>query len=88
MDINFLSGGFPYLGEPLREFGTVDHTGLRVDQREALEKKILEWRIEAGAVGPMHALWDVISDAECLLAGKKTLLQGAPGVVYAKLMAY
>ncbi|MBY0559840.1 hypothetical protein [Hyphomicrobium sp.] len=31
-------------------------------------------RAKASAVGPMHALWDVILDAEAILAGKQSLL--------------
>lgn len=31
-------------------------------------------RRKARSVGPLHALWDVIADAEALLDGRKTLL--------------
>ena len=32
-------------------------------------------RRRIGSVGPMHAYWDTISDAEAILAGKRSLLE-------------
>jgi len=39
-----------------------------------LQAAITSARSRASKVGPMHSLWDVISDAEALLAGKPTML--------------
>lgn len=40
---------------------------------DEIRQGIKKMRAIAAPVGPMHAYWDVISDAECLLAGKPTL---------------
>lgn len=56
-------------------------------QRDALRRRIIAWRAIAEPVGPLHALWDVISDADALLAGRETILPGTPDEVYAELMA-
>lgn len=44
------------------------------EQREKLRRKIKEWRAIAEPVGPQHALWDTIFDAEALLVGRVTLV--------------
>lgn len=44
----------------------------------ALNAAILSARARASKVGPQHALWDVIADAEALLAGKCTLGDWGP----------
>lgn len=43
-------------------------------QRDQLSNKIMEWRKIAEPVGPLHSLWDVIFDAEALLAGRRSLM--------------
>lgn len=55
-------------------------------ERQQLEQKIAEWRKIAAPVGPMHSLWDVISDAESLLAGEPTIMRGSPAEVFKQLM--
>ena len=51
-----------------------------MDEVIDLEGRILQAIPKArkivGAVGPQHALWDVIGDAEAILAGKPTAIQG------------
>lgn len=43
-------------------------------------------RGRASKVGPQHALWDVIADAEAVLAGKQTLGDWGPrSVAFVKL---
>lgn len=55
-------------------------------ERANLSAGILIARNEAALVGPMQSLWDAILDAECLLAGKPTILRGDVRTVYKKLM--
>lgn len=43
-------------------------------ENEELSNLISRARARAEPVGPMHALWDMIGDAEALLEGKPTLL--------------
>jgi hypothetical protein len=38
---------------------------------------VAQLRSRAQAVGPLHADWDLIFDAEAILAGKPSLLQRA-----------
>ena len=52
----------------------------------ALRMQILKWREVAERVGPQHSYWDCSCDAEALLAGRKTILQGTPDDIYAQLM--
>ncbi|MCE7028495.1 hypothetical protein [Jiella avicenniae] len=55
--------------------GTMSRTEIINDeQRAALQVKIHEWRKVASPVGPQHALWDMIADAEALLAGRRSIL--------------
>jgi uncharacterized protein (DUF2236 family) len=42
-----------------------------------LAKAVSSARAKAAAIGPQHALWDVIMDAEALMAGRQTLVQGS-----------
>ena len=56
-------------------------------QKSALQTKIDEWRAKAQPVGPQHALWDVIFDAEALIAGRPTMLSGTPDEIFEKLVA-
>lgn len=44
-------------------------------QAQELRDSITRWRSEAERVGPVHARWEWIFDAEALLAGKRTVLQ-------------
>ncbi|MEM8541957.1 MAG: hypothetical protein AAGF25_13470 [Pseudomonadota bacterium] len=44
------------------------------DQKAKLRQKIKQWRAIAEPVGPQHALWDQILDAEALLVGRATFL--------------
>lgn len=43
-------------------------------------------RRTAQIVGPQHAFWDVIMDAEALMDGRPTLLKGSPNEVAHKLI--
>lgn len=43
-------------------------------------------RMSAQQAGPLHALWDAISDAEEWCAGRTTLLAGNRNEVYAALV--
>ena len=56
------------------------------NERLALRMQILKWREVAVRVGPQHSYWDCIADAEALLDGRHTILQGTPDEVYAQLM--
>src|SRR5688572_22871030 len=50
-------------------------------ENDALREAIRKARVRASAVGSQHALWDIISDAEALLGGRRTLLDyGEPGI--------
>jgi hypothetical protein len=42
------------------------------EQRAELEVRIVSWRKRAEPVGPLHALWDYIFEAEDLLRGSPT----------------
>lgn len=44
------------------------------DQKKELQAKVEEWRAESEPVGPQHALWEAIFDAEALLAGRPAFL--------------
>lgn len=46
---------------------------LNDEQKAALRAKVSEWRKIAEPVGPLHALWDRISNAENLLSGRISL---------------
>lgn len=39
-----------------------------------LREVVAEWRAVAEPIGPQHAYWDFIFDAEALLDGRKTVL--------------
>lgn len=56
-------------------------------QRLDLQERVEQWRQRAAHVGPQHSLWDVIADAEALLAGRPTLMQGSKEEVYQALIA-
>jgi len=43
-------------------------------ERSQLTKLAAAWRRVAAPVGPLHAWWDFIFDAECLLKGRKPML--------------
>lgn len=43
-------------------------------------------RRTAQMIGPQHAFWDVIMDAEALMDGRPTLLKGSPNEVAHKLI--
>lgn len=48
-----------------------------IDER-ILRDRIRQTRIRIRAVGPMHASYDVIADAEALLEGRPTLIDHGP----------
>ncbi|CAM5769826.1 hypothetical protein [Bosea minatitlanensis] len=56
-------------------------------QRELLTELLPLARQRAAAIGPQHAWWDLISDAEALLAGRQTYLSLPPSDVAAKIIA-
>lgn len=45
-----------------------------MDGADGLRDAIAKARARAGKAGPLHADWDLIADAEALLAGKPTLI--------------
>ncbi len=51
-----------------------------------LRVSIAAARPRAQLIGPMHAHWDVIMDAESFLAGKRTLVDWGPRSQVAKRM--
>ena len=45
--------------------------------RAQLVRRVAEWRARAAPVGPQHSLWDLIFDAEAILAGRGSILSEA-----------
>jgi hypothetical protein len=55
-----------------------EEISLSDEMLKALRAAVQRARPIAARVGPTHAAWDCILDAEALLAGKQTLLAGTP----------
>lgn len=51
---------------------------MRSDLENELSLVVQAARSRCAHIGPMHSLWDVIFDAESLLAGKTTYLDYGP----------
>lgn len=58
---------------------------MNVYTEDRLRAAINAARQRAQAVGPLHGAWDAISDGECLLQGKPTLLSGSRDELLRKL---
>lgn len=57
------------------EAARMDAALKELSERHAkLREAVAKWRAVAQPIGPHHAYWDLIFDAEALLDGRKTIL--------------